>query len=100
MVNVLEKIDNLRKERGWSIYKLAEESELTQSTISNMFIRQTLPTISTLSQICDAFPITLAEFFDDTQINSNDELYILSIYKQLNNRDKQIVKNLIESMNK
>ena len=61
-MDILEKITKLRLERGWSVYKLADEAGLTQSTVSNMFSRKTTPSISTLSQICDAFGLTLSQF--------------------------------------
>lgn len=66
-MDILEKINKLRLERGWSVYKLAEESGLTQSTIANMFSRKTMPSISTLTQICNAFGISLSEFFSDNK---------------------------------
>ena len=36
-MDVLEKIDKLRKERGWSVNYLAMEAELTQSTLNNLY---------------------------------------------------------------
>lgn len=72
-MDVLEKIDKLRKERGWSVNYLAMEAELTQSTLNNLYTRQTEPKISTLRSICKAFGITLAEFFNDEE-TADDEL--------------------------
>ena len=36
-MEVLEKIEKLRKERGWSINNLAMEALLTQSTLNNLY---------------------------------------------------------------
>lgn len=47
-MDILDRITELREERGWSVYKLAEESGLTQSTLANMFSRKTMPSIATL----------------------------------------------------
>ena len=58
-----QKIDKLRIEKGWTLYKLAEESEITQSTLSNMFIRKTQPSIATLTNICNGLNISLSEFY-------------------------------------
>lgn len=63
-MNVLERIDELRKERGWSINYLAMEAGLTQSTVNNIFIRHSEPKLSTLRAICDAFGISLSTFFE------------------------------------
>lgn len=62
-MKVLDKITELREERGWSEYKLAEESGLTQSTISSWYSNDTCPTIPSLEKICKAFGISLSQFF-------------------------------------
>ena len=93
-MEVLAKIEMLRKEKGWSINYLAMESGLTQSTLNNLYSRNTEPKISTLRAICGAFGITLSEFFKEEE--HDDEL--LRRVKTLSKENKtallQIVKNL------
>ena len=72
-MTTLEKIDKLRIQRGWSIYKLAEEAVLTQSTLYNLYSRKAEPKLSTLRAICDAFEITLSEFFDKDYFNDPED---------------------------
>lgn len=72
-MDILDKIDELRKERGWSINYLAMEAELTQSTLNNLYKRRTEPKISTLRALCNAFGISLADFFKD-DVAPDDEL--------------------------
>ena len=62
-----------------------------------MFTRKSLPCITTLSQMCNAFGISISEFFKE---NLDDEstyqdLVLLSNYKKLGKRDKKIVNSLI-----
>ena len=90
MIDVLEKINSLRKERNWTIYKLSEEAMVSQSTMSNMFTRKTMPSLYTLDRICDAFEITLSEFFDNGADNV-DETKIMSLFRQLNEKDRKTV---------
>ncbi len=72
-MDVIERIDYLRKERGWSINNLAMEAMITQSTVNNIFNRHSEPKISTLRAICDALGITLSEFFaDENKITASD----------------------------
>lgn len=98
-MDILEKINKLRLERGWSVYKLAEESGLTQSTIANMFSRKTMPSISTLTQICNAFGISLSEFFSDNKNELNDEEFLLlANFRKLSEKDKNTIKSLISSL--
>ena len=82
-MDVLEKIEFLRKQKGWILNKLAYESTLTPSTLANMFYRNTQPTIKTLSLICDAFNISLAEFFADDVVNK-DNLEKEELWKHYN----------------
>lgn len=63
MINVLERILYYRSQKNWSEYQLAEKSGLTQSTISSWYRKNMLPSISSLEKICNAFEITLSEFF-------------------------------------
>lgn len=101
MVDVLKKINDLRIKKGWSIYKLAEEAGLTQSTLSNMITRNSTPNIKTLEQICEAFGISLAEFFSENSESSDAEaLTLITNYKSLCKRDQELIKNLINDMKK
>ena len=72
-MEVLEKIEKLRKERGWSINNLAMEALLTQSTLNNLYARKAEPKLSTLRAICNAFGISLAEFFADDAEEKKEE---------------------------
>ncbi len=93
-MDVLEKIDMLRKEKGWSINYLAMESGLTQSTLNNLYSRKTEPKISTLRAICGAFGITLSEFFKEEE--NEDELIrrVKTLSKENKTALLQILKNL------
>ena len=73
-MNVLDKIVQLRESRKWSEYQLAEKSGLTQSTISSWYRKNMLPTIPSLQKICDAFDITLSQFF----MEENEEIHSLT----------------------
>lgn len=63
MKDVLAEITKLRLQRNWSEYELAQHSGLAQSTISNWYRKNQLPTIPTLEKICCGFGITLSQFF-------------------------------------
>lgn len=97
---IIEKIEKLRKERGWTYYRLAEEACLSQTTLLNMRTRGTLPSITTLAGICSAFGVTLADFFSESENErlSSDERALISAYRKLNYGNKKAVKNLIENL--
>lgn len=64
VMNVLDRILQLRMERGWSEYRLSEESGIAQTTISSWFRKNIYPSIPSLEKICKAYNITLAQFFN------------------------------------
>jgi transcriptional regulator with XRE-family HTH domain len=60
-----ERLRQLLNERGWTEYRLSKECGLSESTLANIFRRNTVPSISTLEAICSGFGITLSQFFAD-----------------------------------
>ena len=99
-MDILEKIKKLKDKRGWSVYRLADEAGLKQSTVANMFARQTYPSITTLQQLCSAFNLTLAEFFSLDKDANKDEVELLINYRKLTEKDKKIIQSLTELMSK
>lgn len=67
-MDVLERLQKLMDARGWSMYRLAKESGLTESTISNIYRRNAIPSIVTLELICKGFGITLSQFFAEGEM--------------------------------
>lgn len=73
-MDILNRIIELREERHWSEYQLAEKSGLTQSTISTWYRKNMLPSIPSLAKICDAFGISMSQFF----LEENDRTVLLT----------------------
>ena len=89
------RITELMIRHGWSEYRLAKESGLSQSTISNMFSRNT-----TLEVICDAFGLTLAQFFSEgEQAELTDEQRLLfSKWRTLTAEQKELLLKLMDNL--
>ena len=56
------------RERGWTEYRLSKECGLAQSTIGNIFRRNTVPSVAALETICREFGITMSQFFADADM--------------------------------
>ncbi len=69
-MNVLDKIEKLRLDRGWSVYRLAEKAGITDKCIYNWYNRNTMPSIETIEKICEAFGMTLSQFFAEVNLIS------------------------------
>lgn len=77
-MNTHDRLRKLMKERGWTEYRLSKECGLSESTLANIFRRNTVPSITTLETICDAFGITLSQFFAEGEmVELTPELKVL-----------------------
>ena len=94
------RLEKLLDEKGWTKYKLAKESGLSESTIINMFARNTVPTIASLEAICGAFKITMSQFFaDDEMIELSPELReLFQQWSYLSDEQKEAVMKIIKTM--
>ncbi|MBR3542951.1 MAG: helix-turn-helix transcriptional regulator [Treponema sp.] len=101
-MDILEKIRKYRLARNWTEYQLAEKSALPQSTISSWYRKKQVPTIPSMQKICDAFGITLAQFFADdnaqTACLSKEQREVLNEWNRLSKRKKSVLLNLIKEL--
>jgi len=91
-MDVLTKIRNLQGERGWSDYKLAQQAEIPIATLSAIFTRKNTPKLDTLQCICNAFGLTLAQFFledEKIEVLSETEKEMLQVFRKLSPKQQQ-----------
>lgn len=101
VITVLERILQLKNERGWTEYRLSEESGIAQTTISSWFKKNINPSIPSLISICEAFHISLSEFFafDNSPVVISDrQRELLDNWNKLTIEQQDIVLNLLKSM--
>lgn len=102
MINVLEKITELRLQRHWTEYQLAEASGLTQSTISSWYRKNMLPTLPSLIKICDAFDISVSQFFveDDTHtlLLNDRQIQLIKAVSKLNSEQYNALLAFIQTL--
>lgn len=96
------RIKQLMQMQNITEYRLAKLSGLSQSTISNIFIRNTAPTIPTIEAICNGLGISMAQFFCEDGIE--EPVYLTKEQKDLFNKwisisaeQKDVVEKLIKS---
>lgn len=96
-----ERLKKLLDDRGWTEYQLSKKCGLSQSTIGNIYRRQTTPSIDTLEIICRAFGISLSQFFSEgTQVDLTPELKALfDGWASLTREQKAAVQSMIDVMN-
>ncbi len=95
-----ERLRKILDECGWTYYKLSKSSGLSESTVTNIFKRNTVPSIPTLELICKGFGITLSQFFaDGDMIELTPDLkQIFDGWSNLTPKQKQAVMQMIDAM--
>ena len=98
-MDIVKQIDSIRVKRGWTFYRLAQESGLTQQTFTKWMEGKTVPTITALKAVCDAFNITLANFFaEDGMVEVTPETKsILDNWSNLTIAEQESIKLIIEN---
>ena len=101
-MDILEKITKLRLENGWSEYELAERSDLPQSTISSWYRKNLIPSIPSLEHICNAFGITLSQFFLENDSFSDkltkEQTEILKRWNKLTKEQQEKLATFLDSI--
>lgn len=100
-MDVQNRLRELMEQRSWSAYRLAKQAGLSETTISNLFKRGQLPTIYTLERICDAFGITLCQFFaekDETVMLNDEQKEVLSLWAALSDKNKELILYLMRNI--
>ena len=96
-----ERLRHLLNERGWTEYKLAKKCGLSQSTIANIYRRNTAPSIATLEAICRGFGITLSQFFADEEMVelTADLKQVFECWVSLTPNQKEAAVQMLKAMN-
>ena len=97
------RLRQLRKAKGFSMYKLHKESGLSQGHISDLEKCINQPTIETLQRLLTPMGITLAEFFNedgDVSILSEREKELVSGFRTLPDDKAELVLQMINALNR
>ncbi len=98
-MDIHEKLRQLLRERGWTEYRLSKVCGLSESTIANIFRRNSVPSIATLETICTGFGITLSQFFAEGEMVelSPDLKRLFDGWRPLTPEQKKAVLQMIEA---
>lgn len=98
---VVKRIDALCEERNISKYKLCQMTGIAPSSLSTMGRGKTLPSITTLSKLCEGLGISIFDFFNrdgEAPVITVNEKLILKYWNQINDRQKDMVLSFIKGI--
>ena len=100
-MDIKEKINQLRKERGWSLFKLAKEAGIYPTTVYNWFNSvNATPTREKIDDLCAAFGISTASFYADVDAGdlTAEELELLEAFRKIPDKKKGVAIATLKAM--
>ena len=98
MVYINKKIVEMYESRGWTLYTLAEKADVPYSSLNSSINRNTPPKIDTLERICEAFGVTLAQFFiddEDLEVLNKKEKELIALFRKMPEEKQQALLELL-----
>ena len=94
------RIREMRKARGWTQTRFAEEIDIDQKQVSRIEVGQNYPTIDRLEKMSEALNAPLASFFDFSHLKNNNERAagIEEMLKELDKNSRKIAYRMIKAI--
>lgn len=83
-------LKTLRRERGWSLDKAAEETGVSKAMLGQIEREESSPTIATLWKIASGFKTSFSSFIEDIHSEFNQPMYRGGQTQQLHPADEKI----------
>ena len=95
-----KRLEDLFEKYEVSRYRISQKCGIPTTAISKIISKKNVPTIITLERICNAFGITLAQFFDDDRYAelSGIPVEIIKAWDSLDTKEQEIILRLVRSM--
>ena len=100
-MNIGERLKSIRQSKNISIYKLSQDSGVSESHIRNLEKGEKRATVETLEMLVKNLNMTMSEFFNENDTLSYlvpDEKILLSYYRTLPNETARAVIEFCESL--
>ena len=94
-MDIGKRIAYFRKQKGYSVNKLANLSGVSQSYLRDIELDNKNPTVAFLTIVCNALGISLQDFFnDDDTISITNNPLLQRIYKLNTEQQEALIKFL------
>ena len=97
-MDIIKRINDLLAVKDWSIHQLSLECDVPRSTLYRIMAHELSPTFAQIEKICDAFNITVEDFFCVSITPKADEIVLLKFYRELNKGGKKTVLLLVQAI--
>lgn len=98
---IAKRIKELCEKKQMSMYALSQKTNISQSSLSNLMKRGSIPTFFTLDRICEGLGITLAQFFAEDNEKpdlTQEQKKLLETWDGLSDKEKKAVETYIRGI--
>ena len=98
---IAKRIKELCEKKQMSMYALSQKTNISQSSLSNLMKRGSIPTFFTLDRICEGLGITLAQFFAEDNERpdlTQEQRKLLETWDGLSDKEKKAVETYIRGI--
>jgi len=100
-MDILDRIRQLKDERGWSNYRLAKEAEISEGSLNNLFRLNHQPTMPTLEAICKGLDISLSQFFageNEAVVLNCKQKEMLDVWNKLDQEQRETLLEFLKKI--
>ena len=100
---IVNRIDALRYECGYTINRLSEAADIPESTLKSILSRKQCPKITTIYKLCNAFGIAVWQFFlfpNNIVTFTKEKIDLLNRIDKLNYEQKKAIISTLEAFEK
>lgn len=97
---ILTRIKTLLAERNWTLRNLTKNTTLSYGLINSWFNKKKIkyPSLKSICEICDAFKISLSEFFIENKKDVEDKRSkIFSMLYEIDVSQLEVVESLVKA---
>ncbi len=99
---VVSKLKQLCEKNHMTRYRIAQITGLSQTTVAHILLGKSMPTLATLSILCDAFGISLMQFFSDDEDAmgglSDQQRKLLQVWEEFTPDKRKMLLKFIDSI--
>lgn len=92
--DIAKKLEQLRLQANYSVYELAQKSDVSQNQITRIEHGESCPSIETLQKILEVYRYSLAEFFGEntSQVSylSDSEQECIKLFRAMTPENKEL----------
>lgn len=100
-MEIMDRINELCRQRNITKYRLSQLTGISQSAFSKMEKQQNTLSVDTIHRICNAFGISMAQFFsepDEYPDLTDDQKHLLENWTLLNEPKREFVTLMLEEL--